>query len=340
MPVHEFLNDHHLQERAWPTTGLQHRRLPGALPRVRRRHPPRRPGPRVQGRWSGRCTRPTSRSSWTWSNNHTAEGNQNGPDAVHAGHRHAAYYRLVEDDKQYYMDYTGTGNSLNVRNPHTLQLIMARCGTGCWRSRGRLPIRPGLHAGQGVLRRGPAECVFDLVPAGPGDQPGESSSPSPGTSAPAAYQVGQLHRSGASGTAVPRHRAGLLAWRTTHPGRVRLPADRSWTCTSTTGRRPTRRSTFVTAHDGFTRPTWSLQREAQRSQRRGRQRRGEPQPLVELRVEGPTTTRPSWELRAASSGNFIATLLVSQGVLMLLCHGDELSRHPAGQTTTSTCRTN
>ncbi len=36
----------------------------------------------------------------------------------------AAYYRLVDDDKAYYMDYTGTGNSLNARHPHTLQLIM------------------------------------------------------------------------------------------------------------------------------------------------------------------------------------------------------------------------
>ena len=36
----------------------------------------------------------------------------------------AAYYRLVDDDKRYYMDYTGTGNSLNAGNPHTLQLIM------------------------------------------------------------------------------------------------------------------------------------------------------------------------------------------------------------------------
>jgi len=56
--------------------------------------------------------------------NHTREGNQMGPTLSMRGIDNAAYYRLVEDDKQYYMDYTGTGNSLNVRNPHTLQLIM------------------------------------------------------------------------------------------------------------------------------------------------------------------------------------------------------------------------
>ena len=56
--------------------------------------------------------------------NHTAEGNQLGPTISFRGIDNAAYYRLVEDDLQFYMDYTGTGNSLNVRHPHSLQLIM------------------------------------------------------------------------------------------------------------------------------------------------------------------------------------------------------------------------
>ncbi|HZS19859.1 MAG TPA: glycogen debranching protein GlgX, partial [Pseudonocardiaceae bacterium] len=56
--------------------------------------------------------------------NHTAEGNHLGPTLSMRGVDNAAYYRLVENDLRYYMDYTGTGNSLNVRHPHTLQLIM------------------------------------------------------------------------------------------------------------------------------------------------------------------------------------------------------------------------
>ncbi|MGI8522815.1 MAG: glycogen debranching protein GlgX, partial [Nocardioides sp.] len=56
--------------------------------------------------------------------NHTAEGNHLGPTLSFRGLDNAAYYRLVDDDPQYYMDYTGTGNSLNVRHPHSLQLIM------------------------------------------------------------------------------------------------------------------------------------------------------------------------------------------------------------------------
>ena len=56
--------------------------------------------------------------------NHTAEGNHLGPTLSFKGIDNPAYYRLVEDDPRYYMDYTGTGNSLNVRHPHSLQLIM------------------------------------------------------------------------------------------------------------------------------------------------------------------------------------------------------------------------
>jgi isoamylase len=56
--------------------------------------------------------------------NHTAEGNHMGPTISMRGIDNAAYYRLVDDDKRYYMDYTGTGNSLNAGHPHALQLIM------------------------------------------------------------------------------------------------------------------------------------------------------------------------------------------------------------------------
>ena len=56
--------------------------------------------------------------------NHTAEGNHLGPMLSMKGIDNAAYYRLMPDDPRYYMDYTGTGNSLNMRHPHVLQLIM------------------------------------------------------------------------------------------------------------------------------------------------------------------------------------------------------------------------
>src|ERR1019366_4371916 len=56
--------------------------------------------------------------------NHTAEGSHLGPVLSMKGIDNAAYYRLVTEDRRFYYDTTGTGNSLNVRHPHTLQLIM------------------------------------------------------------------------------------------------------------------------------------------------------------------------------------------------------------------------
>src|SRR4029077_15265692 len=56
--------------------------------------------------------------------NHTAEGNHLGPMLSLKGCDNTAYYRTVDDDRRFYMDYTGTGNSLNMRHPHTLQLVM------------------------------------------------------------------------------------------------------------------------------------------------------------------------------------------------------------------------
>src|SRR5436189_2785791 len=56
--------------------------------------------------------------------NHTAEGNHLGPMLSFKGIDNAAYYRVMGDNRRYYMDYTGTGNTLNMRHPHVLQLIM------------------------------------------------------------------------------------------------------------------------------------------------------------------------------------------------------------------------
>src|SRR5207245_3199660 len=56
--------------------------------------------------------------------NHTAEGNHMGPTLSFRGIDNPAYYRLLSDNPRYYMDYTGTGNSLNMQHPRVLQLIM------------------------------------------------------------------------------------------------------------------------------------------------------------------------------------------------------------------------
>src|SRR6476660_5967873 len=56
--------------------------------------------------------------------NHTSEGNQLGPTLSFRGIDNSTYYRLVQDQPRYYMDYTGTGNTLNVRHPQVLKLVM------------------------------------------------------------------------------------------------------------------------------------------------------------------------------------------------------------------------
>ncbi len=173
--------------------------------------------------------------------NHTAEGNHLGPTLSFKGIDNAAYYRLVEDDQRYYMDYTGTGNSLNVRHPHSLQLIMD--SLRYWVTEMHVDgFRFDLasDAGPRVLRRRPARDVLRARAAGPGRQPGQADRRAvgrrprrlPGRQLPAA--VDRVERQ------VPRHRPRLLARRAV-ARRVRLPPRRARptsTSTPAAGRSP------------------------------------------------------------------------------------------------------
>ncbi len=220
--------------------------------------------------------------------NHTAEGNHLGPTLSFKGIDNAAYYRLMEDDQRYYMDYTGHRQQPQRPAPalpaadHGLAALL-----GHRDARRRLPLRPRLGAGPRVLRRRPALDVLRARAAGPGGQPGQADRRAvgrrarrlPGRQLPAA--VDRVERR------LPRHRPRLLARRAV-AGRVRQPAGRLV--------RPLRAlgSSSRGEHQLRHRPRrlhparpGVLQREAQRRQRRGRQRRREPQPLVEPRRRGP-----------------------------------------------------
>ncbi len=86
--------------------------------------------------------------------NHTAEGNQRGPTIAFRGIDNASYYRLVDNDKSHYYDTTGTGNSLLMRSPHVLQLIMDSLRYWVHRdARRRLPLRPGVRRWPGSSTR-------------------------------------------------------------------------------------------------------------------------------------------------------------------------------------------
>ncbi|HEX5811574.1 MAG TPA: glycogen debranching protein GlgX, partial [Pseudonocardia sp.] len=125
MPVHEFITDHHLQEKGL-TNYWGYNTIAFLAPHHSYAQANARPGSQVQ-EFKAMVRELHNAGIEVILDvvyNHTAEGNHMGPTLSMRGIDNAAYYRLVDDDPNYYMDYTGTGNSLNVRNPHTLQLIM------------------------------------------------------------------------------------------------------------------------------------------------------------------------------------------------------------------------
>ncbi len=125
MPVHQFVQDPHLH-RPGPVEllGLQHDRLLRPAQRLRRVGHARPAGAASSRRWSRRCTTPTSRSSSTSSTTTPPRATSSARRSRFRGIDNATYYRLVDDDKSHYYDTTGTGNSLLMRHPHVLQLIM------------------------------------------------------------------------------------------------------------------------------------------------------------------------------------------------------------------------
>ena len=178
--------------------------------------------------------------------NHTAEGNHLGPTLCHRGLHNPAYYRLEPDDPRYYVDTTGTGNSLNADNPVSLRLIMD--SLRYWLTemqRRRVPLRPGADAGPRGRRLRPDGGVLRPRRAGPGRLPakliaepwdvGQARQLRP---RPVPAAVERVERP------VPRHDARLLARPRRPDRRVRHPAvaDRP-TCTAGRGGVRPRRST-------------------------------------------------------------------------------------------------
>ena len=177
--------------------------------------------------------------------NHTAEGNHLGPTLSMRGIDNAAYYRLEDKDKRYYTDYTGTGNSLNVGNPHALQLIMDSLRYWVLEMHVdgfRFDLASALAREfydvdkPGDLLRARAAGSGGLAGQAHRRAVGRRSRRLPGGQFPAA--VDGVERQ------VPRHGARLLAGRAAGPGRVRLASDRARpTCTSTPGAGPWHPST-------------------------------------------------------------------------------------------------
>lgn len=266
--------------------------------------------------------------------NHTAEGNHLGPTLSFKGIDNAAYYRLVEGDERYYMDYTGTGNSLNVRHPHSLQLLMD--SLRYWVTEMHVDgFRFDLAA---TLAREFYEVdrlatFFELVQQDPVVSQVKLIA-EPWDIGPGGYQVGGFPPQWTEWNGKYRDSVRDF-WR----GEPSLGEFASRLAGSSdlyehSGRRPFASINFVTAHDGFT------MRDLVSYDEKHNDANGEDNNDGESHnrswnhgVEGPTDDPEILAARARAQRNFIATLLLSQGVPMLL-HGDELGRTQQGNNNT------
>ena len=272
--------------------------------------------------------------------NHTAEGNHLGPTLSLRGIDNASYYRLVEDQRRYYMDYTGCGNTLNMLHPRSLQLIMdslrywvLEMHVDGFRFDLASALARELHE---VDKLG---AFFDIIHQDP--------------VLSQAILIAEPWDLGEGGYQVGNFPVGWAEWN----GRYRDAVRRFWKgdeqtiaelatrfCGSSdlyewSGRRPYASINFVTAHDGFTLQDLVSYNEKHNEANGEDNRDGESHNLSwNCGEEGPTDHPKIIRFREQQKRNLMATLLLSLGVPMVRC-GDELS-HTQGGNNNAYCQDN
>ncbi len=263
--------------------------------------------------------------------NHTAEGNHLGPTLSLKGIDNASYYRLVESDPRYYMDFTGCGNTLNMRCPQVLQLIMDslrywvqemhvdgfRFDLASALARELYDV-DRLASFFDIIHQDPVLSQVKLI-AEPWDL-GEGG-----------YQVGNFPVLWTEWNGKYRDTVRRF-WRgdggTVSELATRLSGSNDLYAHS--GRKPYASINFVTAHDGFTLADLVSYNEKHNDANGEDNRDGESNNLSwNCGAEGPTDDPEVLALRQRQARNILATLLLSQGVPML-SHGDELGRTQQG----------
>ncbi|HKO58748.1 MAG TPA: glycogen debranching protein GlgX [Thermoanaerobaculia bacterium] len=263
--------------------------------------------------------------------NHTAEGNHLGPMLSMKGIDNAAYYRTMSDNPRYYMDYTGTGNSLNMRHPHVLQLIMdslrywhLEMHVDGFRFDLASTLARELHdvdrlsAFFDIIQQDPVISQVKLI-AEPWDV-GEGG-----------YQVGNFpplwsEWNGKYRDVVRDYWRGTDQTLDDFASRLTGSSD----LYAMTGRKPYASINFITAHDGFTlRDLVSYNEKHNEANGENNNDGANDNRSWNCGAEGPTEDAEINALRSRQQRNFIATLFVSQGVPML-CGGDELGRTQQG----------
>ncbi len=262
--------------------------------------------------------------------NHTAEGNQLGPTLSFRGIDNASYYRLA-DDRRFYQDYTGTGNSLNMRTPHVLQLIMdslrywvLEMHVDGFRFDLAATLARELHdvdrlsAFFDLIQQDPVVSQVKLI-AEPWDV-GEGG-----------YQVGNFPPLWSEWNG--KYRDCVRDYWRGEPATLAELAYRltgSSDLYESSGRRPYASINFVTCHDGFTLADL-VSYNAKHNEANGEGNRDgtDDNRSWNCGVEGPTEDPAIVALRRRQQRNFLTTLLVSQGIPMI-CGGDEVGRTQGG----------
>ena len=263
--------------------------------------------------------------------NHTAEGNHLGPTLSFRGLDNASYYRLSGDDPRYYMDTTGTGNSLLMRSPHVLQLIMDSLRywvTDMHVDGFRFDLAATLARQFHEVDR--LSSFFDLVQQDPVVSQVKLIA-EPWDVGEGGYQVGNFPPLWTEWNGKYRDTVRDM-WR----GEPRTLAEFASRLTGSSdlyqddGRRPLASINFVTCHDGFTLHDLTAYNDKHNDANGEGNRDGESHNRSwNCGTEGATEDRKVRELRRRQMRNFIATLMLSQGVPML-SHGDEFARTQRG----------
>jgi isoamylase len=262
--------------------------------------------------------------------NHTAEGNQLGPMLSFRGVDNQSYYRLVPDDPRYYMDYTGTGNTLNPVHPTVLRLIMDSLRyfvTDCHVDGFRFDLASALAREFYEVDR--LSAFFDIIHQDPILSQVKLIA-EPWDVGPGGYQVGNFPILWSEWNGIYRDTMRDF-WRGQAP--LRDFASRfggSSDLYELDGRRPFASINFITAHDGFTLRDLVSYNDKHNDANGESNRDGTTDNRSwNCGVEGPTDDPAIATLRARQQRNFVATLLLSQGVPMLL-GGDEIGRSQGG----------
>ena len=263
--------------------------------------------------------------------NHTAEGNHLGPMLSFQGHRQPAYYRLMPDDPRYYMDFTGTGNSLNPVHPSVLRLIMDSLRywvIECHVDGFRFDLASALAREFYDVDR--LSAFFDVIHQDPVLSQVKLIA-EPWDVGPGGYQVGNFPVAVVGvERQVPRRHARLLARAGERRASSRRASPARADLYQSDGRDPLASINFVTAHDGFTLADLVSYNEKHNEANGEDNRDGtDDNRSWNCGAEGPTDDREILALRARQQRNFLATLLLSQGVPMLL-GGDEFGRTQDG----------